>query len=158
MDNRILHNQTFTSHYFDPTKRIRKNKKNESHVDFYIFFANDEVSVNNICSFHVPFSYIYEYAHASFQSEEEAFIVEILLHQKVNYVLNAESKIEELYQSLLEYFCYGEDIFHTLNSYRHGFGIIALFDESFHKPTITSIVEPEVNRERFYYKELKHTK
>lgn len=156
MDNRIINNQTFTSHYFDPTKSIRKNKKNESHVDFYVFFSN-EVCVDNICAFHVPFSYIYEYSHTSFQSEEESFIMEILLHQKVNDVLNnSDAGIEELYLSLLEYFCYGENFYLTHNSHPNGgFGIIALFDKSFHKPTITQIIESEVNKGRFYYQ---HTK
>ena len=149
-------NQPFTSYYFDPTKSIRKNKKNESFVDFYILFS-ENVSIDNICAFHVPFSYIFEYSHTSFHSEEESFIVEILLHQKVNYVLNnSESKIEELYLSLLEYFCFGEDFFLTLNSNPNGgFGIIALYDKIYFYPTITSFIETEVNKERFHYQDKK---
>lgn len=153
MDNRIIFDQTFTSHYFDPTKSIRKNKKNESHVDFYIFFSN-EVSVDKVCSFNTPYSYLYEYSNKSFQSEEASFIIDILLHQKVNDVLNnPNAKIEELYLSLLEYFCYGDEFYNIINSYPDGgFGIIALFDSTYHKPTVTSIVDPEMNKERFYHK------
>lgn len=154
MDNRILHGEPFTSHYFDPTKSIRKNKKNESHIDFYVFFS-DKVAIPDVYAFYTPYSYVSEYSHTSFQSEEEAFIIEILLHQKVNDVLhNPNARIEDLYLSLLEYFCYGDDFYNLINSYPNGgFGIIALFDEAFHKPTITSFVDKEVNKERFYLQE-----
>jgi hypothetical protein len=150
MDNRIIFGQTFISHYFDPTKSIRKNKKNESHIDFYIFYSG-KVSISEICAFHVPYSYVYEYSHSSFHSEEEAFIVDILLHQRVVEIKNKDSDTEELYNSLLEYFCYGEDFYFTIDSQpKGGFGLIALFDETYSKPTITSIIEPEVNKDRFY--------
>jgi hypothetical protein len=41
---------------------------------------------------------------------------------------------------------------YTINSHPDGFGIVALFDEDYHNPSITFIVEPEVNEKRFYYK------
>jgi len=152
MDNRIINKVGFESFYFDPTKSTTKARKNSQLVDFYIFFSKDEMRIENICAFHVPYSYVYEYSHTSFQTEEEAFIIEILLHQKVvDVIQNPESKIEEIYMSLLNYFCYGEDFFLTLNANpKGGFGIIALFDESFSKPTITQIIEPDVNKGRFY--------
>jgi len=148
MDNRKLFNQTFKSEYFNPGKIITKKNQDKGIVDFYIFFTKN-VSIDNICAFHAPYSYIHNYANSSY-SEEEAFITDILLHHKI--VDNPNSDITELYLSLIEYFCYGEEIRYNINSYPDGgFGIIALLDERYANPTITSVVDPEVNEGRFYY-------
>lgn len=149
MDNRKLMGKTFKSHYFDPSKNTKKINKQESLVDFYIFFTKD---ISNIAAFHTPFSYIHEYSQTTFHSEEIAFIQDILLHHKVVEVINdPNSEKEELFLALLEYFCFGEDFFLTINAQlTGGFGIISLFAEDYHEKSIFTLVEPEINRERFY--------
>ena len=151
MDNRKILDYSFRSVYFSPGT-LKTKKSGDSYVDFYIFFTK-KVSLENICAFHVSYSYIHKYVNSPSNSEAESFIMEIILHHKVvDTMNNPNSGIKELYLSLLEYFCYGQEMQFTIDSYPDGgFGIVALFDEDYHHPSITSIVEPEVNQGKFYF-------
>ena len=137
------------------SKKITKNNKDETLVDFYIF-QTKKVSLSDIVAFHVPYSYIYDFVNSSRYSEEEIFIMDIISHHKVvEHINNPDSGVEELYLSIIEYLCYGEEIRYAINSNPEGgIGIIALFNEDYHYPSITSIVQPNVNKERFYFEEV----
>jgi hypothetical protein len=75
----------------------------------------------------------------------------ILHHNLVDTLNNNSTTIEELYLSLLDYFCIGGEMRYMVDTYPEGgFGLVGLFDEDYHNPSITSMLEPEVNQGRFY--------
>lgn len=151
MDNRIILNHTFKSEYFDPSPSILNHGSEGPYVDFYIFFR-EAVSFDSILAFHVPYLFINEYANSLIHSDEEEFVVDIILHhQVVDYLNDPGSCIEQIYLSFIEYLCCGQKTCNTVNSYPEGgFGIITLFDEDYHNPSITSLIEPSINLSKFH--------
>lgn len=151
MDNRIILNHTFKSEYFDPSPSILNHSPEGPYVDFYIFFRND-VSFDSILAFHVPYQFVNEYANSSIYSDDEKFVADIILHHQVaDYLNDTGLCIEQIYLSLIEYLCYGQETCNTVNSYPEGgFGIITLFDEDYHNQSITSLVEPSINLSKFH--------
>lgn len=152
MDNRkILDKTFFTSYYFNPSKDTHKKKKDEGLVDFYILYKKYSNLLENICAFHTPYSCVSRMVNSDNHNESEEFIMDIISHQNLVQALNNDIEIEGLYLCIMEYLCCGNELRYEINSCPDGgCGIILLFAEDYHYPSITSFIPSEINKEKFH--------